>query len=264
MPKRKESAPANGGETEYAQMMIGSIPYEILEVPIVGKTSLIMNRFGPKAREMIRAIEAGKKLPKMPRDPMAEFREAFYRLPENADDPDHRNWTIGFPLLAFKAATVGAARFYGRAVSMVGLKQFMWFIPEHYDVEDGVPLAKLEVPEIPEFPREDPVRVRNGGTTLRYRPEFPEWRTVLKIRYVKSAIRATDLLSLIDAGGANVGVGEWRPEKGSGGNSGINGTYQVDHERELIRREVSNVPYNIVERAAIPATAFEGPAVEVS
>ena len=261
---KSKTSPSNGGGQEYApSMMIGNIPYEILEIPIIGVTSLLMNRFGHSPIEAIQRIEAQKKKVKMPREPMMEFRESFYRLPENADDPDHRNWVVGFPLLAFKAATVSAARFYDKSVSMVGLRQCLWFIPEEYEVEDRIPLVRLEVPEIPEKPRVDPVTVRNGGTTLRYRPEFPEWRAVLKVRYVKSSIGPEDLLSLIAAGGANVGVGEWRPQ-GKGGNSGIYGTYRVDNERELIVRPVQSVPYKITEGAAVPATAFEGPAGELT
>lgn len=46
--------------------------------------------------------------------------------------------------------------------------------------------------------------------------------------YVKSSLDKGSLLSLIDAGGMGVGVGEWRPEK-----KGDYGTYALDTEREI-------------------------------
>lgn len=78
--------------------------------------------------------------------------------------------------------------------------------------------------------REDVVRL--GGPSrsadLRYRPEFPEWRTALEVTYVKSSLTRESLLSLVDAGGMGIGIGEWRPEK-----RGEFGTYQVDASREV-------------------------------
>jgi hypothetical protein len=76
--------------------------------------------------------------------------------------------------------------------------------------------------------REDVVRVNRGGTDLRYRPEFAEWSSELTIIYVKSMLTRDSVVSLVDAGGLGVGVGEWRPEK-----SGDFGTYKVDPTRDV-------------------------------
>ncbi len=43
-----------------------------------------------------------------------------------------------------------------------------------------------------------------------------------------SALTRGSVLSLIDAGGMGVGVGEWRPEK-----DGDFGTFRVDQSREV-------------------------------
>jgi len=78
--------------------------------------------------------------------------------------------------------------------------------------------------------REDVVRL--GGPSrsadLRYRPEFREWSTVLEVTYVRSSLTRDSVLSLIDAGGMGIGVGEWRPEK-----RGEFGTYAVDLSRPV-------------------------------
>jgi len=76
--------------------------------------------------------------------------------------------------------------------------------------------------------REDMVRVGMGGTDLRYRAEFLDWRAVLDVQFVTTALSRDSVLSLIDAGGFGVGVGEWRPEK-----RGQNGTYELDTTRDV-------------------------------
>jgi hypothetical protein len=76
--------------------------------------------------------------------------------------------------------------------------------------------------------REDVVRVGNGGTDLRYRPQFTEWSTTLEVTYVRSMLTRESVLSLIEAGGLGVGVGEWRPEK-----KGDMGTFMIDPTRSV-------------------------------
>jgi hypothetical protein len=183
-------------------------------VPIVGTSPLIVNRFSEKGkRQMLDAMQ-GRKSPKSPKDPQAEYEASLYRM-KGGDG-------FGFPTIAFKAATVGAARFYGQ-LTMTGLKQMLFFRGEVG--EDGQQLCRLEgEPRM----REDTVRVGRGGSDLRYRGEFPEWQTYVDVTFVKSALTPTSVLSLIDAGGLGIGVGEWRPEK-----DGDFGTFRVDTTREV-------------------------------
>ncbi len=76
--------------------------------------------------------------------------------------------------------------------------------------------------------REDVVTVGRGGTDLRYRPEFREWSAQLEVTYVTSALTRDSVLSLLDAGGMGVGVGEWRPER-----DGDFGTYRIDETKAI-------------------------------
>lgn len=201
-------------QQESADIQIDQIAAETLRVPIIGTTPLIVHRFSEKAKKKMLDDMQGKKTPKQAKDPQAEYDAAFYRL---------TNGDYGLPAIAFKLATVGAARFYGKNVTMTALKQFLFFQGEVG--EDGRALVRIEgEPRM----REDVVTVGRGGTDLRYRPEFLEWRTVLEVTYVKSALTRNSVISLIDAGGMGVGVGEWRPEK-----DGDFGTYRVDEEREI-------------------------------
>lgn len=198
-----------------AQVSITKIGTETLRVPILGTAPLIVHKFSEKAkRQMLDAMQ-GRKTPKQPKDPDADYESALYL---------HDDGGFGFPVIAFKAATVGAARFYGKAVPMTALRQFV-FMDAEFSKVAGQKLARIiGEPHM----REDVVRVGMGGSDLRYRPEFTEWQTSLEVTYVSSMLTRESVLSLIDAGGMGVGVGEWRPEK-----KGDFGTYQIDSTRDV-------------------------------
>lgn len=192
---------------------ISRIAAETIRVPLVGTTPLIVHRFSEKAKKQMLDNMQGRKTPKTAKDPEAEYEACFYRFADGGS---------GMPVIAFKAATVSAARFYGKAVSMVGLRQQVFFNGEMG--VDGQMLARIEgEPKM----REDVTRV-GMGTDLRYRPEYRDWRTTLEVTYVTSLLTRDSVLSLIDAGGMGVGVGEWRPER-----KGDFGTFRIDPDRQV-------------------------------
>ena len=99
------------------------------------------------------------------------------------------------------------------------------FFDAEFSKRDGQKLARIVgTPHM----REDVTRVGMGGTDLRYRPEFTEWSTEVELTFVKSMLTRESVLSLIEAGGMGVGVGEWRPEK-----KGDFGTYAIDETRDV-------------------------------
>ena len=197
-----------------AQIQIDEIATETIQVPIIGTSPLIINRFSEKAKKQMLDAMQGRKTPKQPKDPEAEYEAAFHRLKDGRP---------GFPAIGFKAATVAGARFYGKDVPMTALRQFLFFRGEVG--EDGQQLVPVEgEPHM----REDVVTVGRGGADLRYRPEFLEWSANLIVTYVTSALTRDSVVSLIDAGGLGVGVGEWRAQKG-----GDFGGYQVDVTKDI-------------------------------
>ena len=209
--------PGTGPEQDEppATISIDRIDSAMLRVPIVGCSPLVVHRFDEKALRMLEDIHRGVKSPKEIRDPQGDYERSMYRFADGR---------YAFPVVAFKAATVRAARFYGKAVSMASLRQLVFFTGEQGP--DGQQYA--EIVGEPKM-RQDVVRVRNGGTDLRYRAEFPEWRTELTVVYIASVIDKNSVLSLVDAAGVGVGVGEWRPEKG-----GNFGTFQIDPDRDVV------------------------------
>lgn len=193
---------------------IDKLAEETIKVPIIGTSPLVIHRFSEKAkRQMLDAMQ-GRKSPKQIKDPEAEYENAAYRFEDGG---------YGFPVIGFKQATVSAARFYGKDIPMTALRQFIFFRGEIG--KDGQQLARIVGEPIM---REDVVRVGRGGADLRYRPEFREWATTLEVTYIKSVITQGSVLSLIDAGGLGVGVGEWRPER-----NGDFGTYRIDVSKKV-------------------------------
>jgi hypothetical protein len=200
---------------------IARVAAETIRVPIIGTSPLIVHNFSEKSKRQMLEAQQGKKSPKDFRDPQAEYDAAFYRI-ANEDNGDG----YGFPVTAFKAATVGAARFYGKTLKMTELRQFMFF---RGILTKADPQQLVRIVGEPHM-REDVVRL--GGMArsadLRYRPEFTEWSTSLDVTYVTTSLTKSSVLSLIDAGGMGIGVGEWRPEK-----RGEFGTFSVDPSREV-------------------------------
>jgi len=203
------------------QVQLNKIDAETLLVPIAGTAPLIVHNFSAKSKRQMLEAQQGKKKVKEVRDPQSEYEAAFYRIARE-DGVDG----YGFPVTAFKAATTGAARFYDKSITMTALRQFMFM---RGVLTKADPQQLVEITGEPEM-REDVVRL--GGPSrsadLRYRPMFPEWSAVLEVTYVKSSIDRGSILSLIDAGGMGIGVGEWRPEK-----RGEFGTYQVDQTADI-------------------------------
>lgn len=208
---------------EEQRINIQRVSTETMIVPIIGDTPLIMHNFSEKARKQMLDGMQGKKSVKEPKNPQAEYEAAFYRIA----DENHPGDRYGFPVTGFKKATIGGARFYDKSVSMTALRQFLFFKGV---ITKADPQPLVEIIGEPEM-REDVVRLGGASRSpdLRYRPMFSPWRTTLTVTYVKSSIDRSSVLSLIEAGGMGVGVGEWRPEK-----SGEFGKYRIDSDSEVI------------------------------
>ncbi len=81
--------------------------------------------------------------------------------------------------------------------------------------------------------REDIVRVGNGKTDLRYRPEFAEWSVDIELVYDADIINPSDIINLANRAGHSVGIGEWRPQK-----YGEHGRFEVDTTQPVVEGQV--------------------------
>jgi len=163
------------------------------ELKLVGDSPLIVHAWSAKAKkEMLDKQMKKAKNAKEAKDPERDYEESFYRLP---------NGRPGFPTIGFKQAAVSAGGRFSDGLKMTELRG-SFFIEGELSEIIGEPRM-----------REDMVRVGMGTADIRYRPEFPEWSTVLNIKYNADAISLEQIVNLFNLAGFGVGVGEWRPEK---------------------------------------------------
>lgn len=214
-------------------IQIPAIKINYANLRIVGDSPLISHAWDEKAKRMIldkqlKKATAGKDI----RRPAVEFANSLYWLTEKPDfdamtDEDAQKAfnekiatsKFGFPATAFKAAAIDGGFQQGVLATRAGtgdlakttVRGAMHIIGEYVEIE-GVPV-----------PREDMVRVGQGGADLRFRAEFKTWSATLNIRYNVNAVSLEQIINLFNIGGFAVGVGDWRPAK-----DGTFGTFHVE------------------------------------
>ena len=198
--------------TTTASIVIPRLTKTSMLVPIVGTAPLIVHKWSEKAKRQMLDAQQGKKHPKETRDPQADYEASLYHTEDGG---------FGFPVVAFKSAFVRAGKLMG--VKMTDARQCIFV---HGDRSDDMSQELAPIDGTPTM-REDMVRV-GTGTDLRYRGQFLEWRTVLKVDFYPNLISQESVLSLIEFGGESVGIGEWRPEK-----NGQMGTYRIDDTKNV-------------------------------
>jgi hypothetical protein len=180
------------GKTEEL-VEIKRINIQRIELELVGDSPLIVHAWSAKAKkEMLDKQMKRAKAAKEAKDPVRDYEESFYRL---------SNGKPAFPTIAFKQAAVSAGGRFSDGLKMTELRGAFFVEGELVEI-DGEPRM-----------REDMVRVGMGTADIRYRPEFPEWRVKLPIKYNADKISLEQLVNIFNLAGFGVGVGEWRPER---------------------------------------------------
>lgn len=192
-----------------------------VEIPIVGDGPLIVHAWSPKARKQMLDKQMKKATAgKTAKDPWRDFCETLYWLdgmPEEPTEADVENGRFGFPSVAFKAAAITAVTTIGSMTKVMARQCF------HIAGE----MVELLGP--PPSMREDMVRVGMGTADIRHRGEFEPWGAILKVDHNANVLSAEQVLSLFEAGGFGVGVGEWRPER-----DGVAGRFHVARTGEAL------------------------------
>lgn len=223
--KKATSSAAKAAEADITEtLLIPRLEKHTLVATIKGTSPLLVHRFSEKSKRIMLEAMQGRKSPKEPKDPQAEFEAAAYRFEDGG---------YGFPSIGVKSAMVSAGRFY-KGVTMTALRQAL-FVDGELGVDDqkliriisGDPERAATDDHGPVL-REDVVRVGQGGTDLRYRPMWREWQAEVQVTFVTSMLDAQSVLALLDAAGTGVGIGEWRPER-----KGDMGTFTVDEDVDI-------------------------------
>lgn len=197
----------------------------VITVPIVGLTPVIPHQWAEKAKRLMRAKQFGETQQKREaKDPDEEAEAAMYRLPDGRP---------GIPATAFKAAMVGACRFF-EGIPMTEGRLMIYIRGE--GPEQLVALRGTE------RVREDTPRNATGVVDLRYRTALlagvegiEPWRADITVVFPLRLLSERSVLALLDAAG-RVGVGDWRPGSPKS-NSGTFGTFRIDDELPVTRHE---------------------------
>ncbi len=198
-------------------IVIKPLNTETVQVPVIGLSELIVNRFSEKAKRQMEDLQKGIKpirTKRKPRDPEQEFLNAQYVL----EDGQH-----GFKAEGFKKAIVNSVRFIDN-LTMV-LARTIIFVIGVDSPKYGVQLVPIECAK--PYMRTDTVRLQGKTTDLRYRPGYWPWRAVLTIKFNADMITADSIYNLVNYSG-QVGIGEHRPGAERGGPFGM---YELDLDR---------------------------------
>lgn len=172
---------------------------------ITGTAPLVINAFPAKAREQMRTKqEKGSQSKKgVKRDPK-DFEAAY----EGAKHVSTEGW-LGIPAPAFRNAMISACRLVGFKMTHAKLSVFVE--ADGYDALDGTGLVKITAGE-PKYV-EHAVRNETGVADIRPRPMWAAgWQAVVSLRWDTEQFSATDITNLLVRAGAQVGVGEGRPD----------------------------------------------------
>ena len=216
-PKAKATGPAT--------IEIAPIRTRSIELTILGRRPVILNRMSEKARRELLFPFGGRKTPaqraaSLKHDPLVEFRESPYTL----TDPEAPT-LLAHVAGAFKGAAMSAAlRMPGATKTEIG--QLSWVEGDLIPIW-GVPELFMAIVRSADM---------NKTPDVRTRLIIPEWTATITVTFVSPNINEVSIVNLFAGAGILAGIGDWRPEK-------LKGTYgqftlvDPDDERVLAIRE---------------------------
>jgi len=194
---------------------------QTLDIPIIGDSGLICHAWSKKARQQMLDKQMKKAAQgKAAKDPWQDFCETLYWLdgmPEKPTEEDVMKARFGFPAVAFKSAAITAVTSTG-GMTKVMARQCFHILGEYVEILGPPPSM-----------REDMVRVGMGTADIRHRAEFETWGAILRVQHNANVLSAEQVISLFEAGGFGVGIGDWRPEK-----DGVSGRFHVARDGEVM------------------------------
>lgn len=198
-------------------IIVKPLRLKVLEVVIVGSAPYMQLRFSQKAiNKMIATQEAGtqakSKKVREARDFADDYLQAFHLFPDG---------TPGIPASSIRAACISACRTISFKMTLAKLSVFC--LADGLDIVDGVPLIRIfGQPERSMMP----ARNANGSTDIRVRPIWKAWKANVRIRFDEDQFSAGDAYNLLARAGAQVGIGEGRPDSRESAGIGF-GTFDV-------------------------------------
>lgn len=187
-----------------------------------GTAPLMVHKFSEKMRKQMEEKQtAENKVTKKrePKDYNAEFEGAKYL--------STKGWE-GIPAIMLRGAMIAACR-YTAGLTMTHAKGAFFIKADGRDKIDGTPLIKIEGKSEHD---KRPVRLESGVADIRNRPRYDDWAVEVTIEFDADLLSANDVANLLARAGAQVGIGELRPQsRDSFG--GDFGTWAVKQPKKL-------------------------------
>lgn len=171
---------------------------------ILGQSPFICNAMSAKARQQLLFPSAKKnaveKATTLKHDPLTEYRDSCYKA---RDDKG--------PTRILQMASAYKGTMKSAALRMPGTKKTeigqLTYVEGDYVHLFGVPQLLMSVTRSADIARTPDVRTR---------AIIPQWAAKIQVRFAEPLVKAHNVSDLLAFGGAFMGVGDWRPEKGAG------------------------------------------------
>jgi hypothetical protein len=209
-----------GADKVVVEETIKIIPLKkkIIRFKIVGTAAYMQHRFTAKAKEKIMknqmaGSQSRSKKDRDPRDYDSDYEAATYVLEDGR---------YGIPASCFRSACISACKIVG--FHMTKAKLSIFAIEDGIDRNDG----KTQLIAIEGKRERDlmPARNSNGGCDIRSRPIWKKWSAIVPMWYDEGQFSASDVVNLMIRAGAQVGIGEGRPDSRESNGMGL-GTFEV-------------------------------------
>ena len=209
-------------------VVIAAPAFKMAQFVIRGDSPFVQLRFSQKQRAKMHADhgegekEVKTKKAREPKDFDGLYQDAMYM---------GHTGKRGLNMMSFKKAMVAACRL--TTLNMKMAKMSFFIQPDDYDVSDEIPLVLFTKGE-PHY-CEHITRNANGMPDLRVRAMWDAgWECVLRVKYDSEILSLQSVTNLLIRGGAQVGIGEGRPDSTKSDGAGMGwGTFEVLEASEL-------------------------------
>jgi hypothetical protein len=183
---------------------------------------LVIHRFSAKTKlQMREKMETGKAASsKKNREPKSTddlYNEARYRSAGGWD---------GFQASAIRNAMISACRLVNFKMTLAKLSIFVE--ADGFDeTEPQIPLVRIYGKPVKQ---EDMARVETGQPYVTVRPAYHDWKAKVKMRWDGDQFTLADVTNLLARAGAQVGIGEGRPDSKNSAGMGW-GLFEIERSK---------------------------------
>jgi hypothetical protein len=187
-----------------AEIQIVKINEGKIRFYVLGTSPIILNRMSQKARHELAAPKGRKttadKSSNAKHFPLTEYQESPYTNP----DPEGKTFLQLLSSMFKKSMMCAALDLPGTKKAQIG--RLLYVKGDRIDLY-GIPKLFMSVTRSADM---------NKTPDIRTRAIIPQWATMIDVNFIRPILNEQSVVNLMAAAGITSGMGDWRPEKGSG------------------------------------------------